>query len=134
MPAKKPMRTTSSRANHSVNVQDMSTTMTPAPTMATPKMPLAGQVVRHARAQRDAQAQADEDGAEQQAVGGLAAPERVRVRLTGRDDHAGRHEGTGDADDQPADQRGVAGEGEAVPQRAEEALLLAVPRRRPAGR
>ena len=38
MPAKKPMKTTSSRAIHSVNVHDMSSTMAPAPTIATPKI------------------------------------------------------------------------------------------------
>ncbi len=38
MPAKKPMRTTSSSASHSVNVQDISSTITPAPTRAIPKI------------------------------------------------------------------------------------------------
>ena len=38
MPAKKPIRTTSSRAIQSVNVQDISRTIAPAPTIATPKM------------------------------------------------------------------------------------------------
>lgn len=37
MPAKKPMRTTSSSATHSVDVHDMITTMIPAPTIAMPK-------------------------------------------------------------------------------------------------
>ena len=38
MPAKKPMKTTSSSAIHSVKVHDSSSTMAPAPTMATPKI------------------------------------------------------------------------------------------------
>ena len=38
MPAKKPMKTTSSRAIQSVKVQAISRTIAPAPTIATPKM------------------------------------------------------------------------------------------------
>ena len=38
MPAKKPMRTTSSSAIQSVNVKDMKRTTEPAPTIATPKI------------------------------------------------------------------------------------------------
>ena len=40
--------------------------------------PLAGEVAGDARAERDAGAEADEDRAEQQAVGGVTAAERVR--------------------------------------------------------
>ena len=50
--------------------------------------PLAGEVAGHARADRDAQPEPDEDRAEQQAVGGVAAAERGREGLTGGDDHA----------------------------------------------
>ena len=88
--------------------------MAPAPTMATPKI--------RSRARSRAMlgpnampgAEADEDRAEQQAVGRVAAAERVRERLPGRDDHAGGRHGAGDADDQAAHQRRVTGEREAV--------------------
>ena len=83
---------------------------------------------------RDARAEADEHGAEQQPVGGVTAAERVGERLPGRDDHAGRGHRAGDADDETAHQRGVAGEREAVLQRAEEGLLAGPPDRPPGGR
>ena len=78
MPAKKPMRTTSSRAIHSVNVQDMQQHHGAGADDRDAEDPLAGEVAGDARAERDAEPEADEDGAEQQAVGGLAAAERVR--------------------------------------------------------
>ena len=114
MPAKKPMRTTSSSAIHSVNVQDMQQDHHAGADDGDAEDALAGEVAGDARAERDAEPEADEDRAEQQAVGGLAAAEGVGEGLAGRDDHAGRGHGAGDADDQAADQRGVPGEGEAV--------------------
>ena len=120
MPAKKPMKTTSSRAIHRVNVQDMQQDHGAGADDGDAEDALAGEVAGDARAERDAGAEADEDRTEQQAVGGVAAAERVGERLTGRDDHARSGHGAGDADDQAAHQRGVAGEGEAVLQRAEE--------------
>ena len=78
--------------------------------------------------------EADEHRAEEQAVRGLAAAERVGEGLPGRDDHAGRGHRPGDADDETADQRGVPGEGEAVLEGAEERLLGAVAPRQPGGR
>ena len=131
MPAKKPMKTTSSSAIHSVNVHDMSSTIDAGADDGDAEDPLAGEVAGDARAERDAEPEADEDRAEEQAVGGVTAAEGVRERLAGRDDHAGRGHGAGDPDDQAAHQRGVAGEGEAVLQRAEEGLLRLDRARRP---
>ena len=108
---------------------------TPAPTMATPKIRSRARSRAMLGPKRDAEAEADEDRAEQQPVGGVTAAERVGERLTGRDDHAGGGEGAGDADDQTAHQR-ACGRRRRSPCFSElkKRLLRGRPGRPPAGR
>ena len=80
MPAKKPMKTTSSRAIQSVNVQAISRTIDAGADDRDAEDALAGEVAGDAGADRDAEAEADEHRPEEQAVGGLAAAERGRRR------------------------------------------------------
>ena len=75
MPAKNPMTTTSSSAIHSAKVQREQRHTDAGADDRDAEDALAREVAGHARAQRDAQPEADEDGAEQQAVGGVTAAE-----------------------------------------------------------
>ena len=85
------------------------------------EQPVVRDAPRHLRRGPHPEGQPDEDRGEQDAVGGVATAEALRVERGRPDDDATRGEGPDDADDQAPDERGAGDERGAVADQGEHA-------------
>ena len=85
------------------------------------EQPVVRDAPRHLRRGPHPEGQPDEDRGEEDAVGGVAAAEALRVERGRPDDDAARREGADDADDQAADERCAGDERRAVADQGEHA-------------